>query len=451
MSNKLDILREQHPLFVYESFSWKKEKTNLVAQFSYKVHPDILFSPQVEIVDAFSETHENLNEKVIDNLVFHLGLIEMPSYWKATCSPKILIKCGSLNEAQINWWQKLIINGLGEFFYKNKINFKQTGFLNIEATGKQLLTKDKSKKNNRSLVLIGGGKDSIVSLEFLKQQKQSFNTLILNPDSVSIKISETAGNDKPIVVKRNIDPNLLKLNENSYFNGHTPFSAYLAFVANFCAYLFDYKYVISSNERSSDEENIVFLNSPINHQYTKSKSFEQDFRKYSKEYLSEGIEYFSLLRPLYEIQISKIFTNYSQYFQIFRSCNVGRKEDKWCEDCPKCLSVFMSLYPYLSETDLQSIFQSNLYEKIGFKNLLLQMVGKNKPKPFECILTYEEAKLALSLAIEKNSNEKKELPILLKIANDEILSTTSVDNNLLSSWGKNFLPANLERELKKLI
>lgn len=451
MLNKLDSFRERYPLFVYENFSWEKQAKNLVAQFNYKIHPDIVFNPSVEIIDAFECDNENLDEKVINNLVFHLGLIEIPSYWKATCSPKILIKCGSLDDSQINWWKTLIISGLGEFFYKNKINFKKIGFLNIEAAGKQKFTKDESKKSDRSLVLIGGGKDSIVSIEFLKQQNQDANALILNPDAASIKVSEKADYYKPIIIKRNIDQRLLELNKKGYLNGHTPFSAYLAFLAFFCAYLFDYKYVISSNERSSDEENINFLNTPINHQYTKSLNFEQNFRKYSKEYLSGGIEYFSLLRPLYEIQISKIFGNYPQYFQIFRSCNVGRKEDKWCEDCPKCLSVFMSLYPYLSETNLQDIFKSNLYEKISFKKLLLQIVGLDKPKPFECILTYEEAKVALHLAIEKNLSNKKEQPALLKFAQNEILNKTNVDDNLTSSWGKNFLPKNLESKLKKLI
>ena len=44
----------------------------------------------------------------------------------------------------------------------------------------------------------------------------------------------------------------------------------------------------------------------INHQYTKSFEFEKDFHLLLKRTVHPDIEYFSMLKPLYEIQISKI-------------------------------------------------------------------------------------------------------------------------------------------------
>ena len=50
---------------------------------------------------------KNTNTLEAQNLAFHIGLIELISYWKCTCSPKIIIKCGYLNEEQIKWWKKI--------------------------------------------------------------------------------------------------------------------------------------------------------------------------------------------------------------------------------------------------------------------------------------------------------------------------------------------------------
>ena len=74
------------------------------------------------------------------------------------------------------------------------------------------------------------------------------------------------------------------------------------------AFLIGKKYVALSNEDSANESNIV--GEKINHQYSKSLEFENDFRWFTKNYLTDKIEYFSLLRPLNELQIMKIFTKY---------------------------------------------------------------------------------------------------------------------------------------------
>ena len=58
-----------------------------------------------------------ITKEQYDLLVFNIGMIELISYWKATCSPTIVVKPYSLNEEQIKFWQKLYYNGLSEFFY----------------------------------------------------------------------------------------------------------------------------------------------------------------------------------------------------------------------------------------------------------------------------------------------------------------------------------------------
>src|SRR3990167_4112933 len=166
-------LRQRHPKFVYEEFDYRVHK-----KFHFWLAPDTHFSPTLEI-PVPDETSDNL-----DNLVFHLGLIEMISYWKATCSPNIVIKAGKLTGEQIAWWRHLFINGLGEFFYQNEIDFNQENFLTINSEGSEFDISE-TKKSEGNLILIGGGKDSAVTAELLEG-----TALLLNPTGAALKVTE---------------------------------------------------------------------------------------------------------------------------------------------------------------------------------------------------------------------------------------------------------------------
>lgn len=240
-----------------------------------------------------------------------------------------------------------------------------------------------------------------------------------------------------MVVTRTIDPKLLELNRKGYLNGHTPFSAYLAFLSVLCATLFDTKYIALSNERSSNEGNVKYLRKTINHQYSKSFDFEKKFRSYIKTYLTKGVEYFSFLRPLYELQIVRIFAQYPKYFSAFLSCNEAHKTTsgtkkptgKWCGKCAKCLFVWLALYPFVSEKQIANIFKKSLFQDKTLAPLLEELTGKKKFKPFECVGTTKESRAALSLCRQKQRSEPPR-------------------NAILSSWNKQHcIPPTLAKRL----
>ena len=284
--------------------------------------------------------------------------------------------------------------------------------------------------------------------------------------------------DNPIIVERKIDENLLKLNRKGFLNGHTPFSAYLAFLSVLCAVLFNYKSIAFSNERSSNEGNLKYLGKIINHQYSKSFDFEKKFRYYSKKYLAKNVEYFSFLRPLYEIQIGKIFSKYPQYFNAFLSCNEayktysGRKKPinpeqiasrlygarKWCGRCPKCLFVFTALYLFIEESELLKIFRKNLFEDKKLLTLMLELIGERKFKPFECVGTKKESRIAFYLSWKKYRERfSVKLPFLLKYFEEKILNSLprrilSDSERFLRGWSNQHnLPEKFEKILKKYI
>lgn len=457
--DKVVSLREKHRTFLYEDFSYERKNNSLIISFLFKIPPEIEFNPTIIIENINNEVFSGLDAEVLDNFIFNLGLVEMISYWKATCSPKIEIKAGSIDQSQKIWWENLLIKGLGEFFYQNKINFKQEKFVEIESTAFKNFSKDVSDHQDKYLVLNGGGRDSAVTFEVLKELKKECTILMLNPSLSSKKLANLSQIRNNIIVRREIDSKLLELNSKGYLNGHTPFSAYLAFLALLCALVLDHKHIIVSNERSANEQNIEFLGEEINHQYSKSFEFEKAFREYVAANLSKKIEYFSLLRPLYELQISKVFSNYTKYFGAFKSCNRGQKDNTWCGECPKCLSIYITLYPFIDKEQLVNIFHKDLYDKEELLDLLLHITGVKQPKPFECVGTYEELREGLRISTRKLEENNESLPFLLKYSKEKLLNKQSFSANknsagkkILTSWSQtNFLPNDLAQNLKAKI
>ena len=444
-------LRAKYPRFVYESFSVDAAADRLRVKFHFRIEPDIDFSPETIFENVDAGRLASLPAGVLENLVFHIGLVEMLSYWKATCSPQILVRAGSLDSQQIGWWMDLLEHGMGEFFYVNQIDFREPDFVRILAESprggmKRLDTE--SPGGNRDLVLTSGGKDSAVTLELLREAGRSFDCLLLNPTPAALALARQSGCISTRIIRRSIDPRLLELNAAGFLNGHTPFSALLAFLGVTAAVISGSRRVIVSNERSAEEASAGFLGREVNHQYTKSLRFETAFRDYTQKYLAPGVEYFSLLRPLYELQIAALFAQRPQYFPLFRSCNRNIASNTWCGDCPKCLFVFTALYPFLEREQMLSIFGGDLLAREGALAHLRAMAGLDAHKPFECVGTTEETLVALYLCAEKYKQQGIELPPALKSLNETVPASQSGwparAQRVLHAWtDEHHLPADL--------
>lgn len=449
-SKKFHSLRQQYPHFVYESYKIIKNKKSIHLSFEFKLSSEIVFKPELKIPIRNFFQAEKLSDYDLNNFVFHIGMIELLSYWKATCSPQIIIKPQKLNEDQIKWWKKIYFFGLSEFFYLNNIEVDQGSFVEVVSKSDYELSPVSVSLNNSIIVPIGGGKDSIISLEILKNKNQ-IRPFLLNPIEAGLNTVKTAGFliDEIIVVQRFIDPKLLKLNDMGYLNGHTPFSALLAFISIFVATLSGIRNIALSNESSANEATIS--NTKINHQYSKSFEYETDFRKYVKKYISEDINYFSFLRPLNELQIAKLFSGFPKYFPVFRSCNAGSKKGIWCGKCSKCLFTFIILSPFIPQNELINIFKKNLFDDRNLLPIFNQLIGIDTEKPFECVGTIEEVNAALVLTIRKQASEN--LPFLLyyyKNIEQFIFYSTIETKDLFNSFGENnFLESDFSKLLSK--
>jgi UDP-N-acetyl-alpha-D-muramoyl-L-alanyl-L-glutamate epimerase len=296
----------------------------------------------------------------------------------------------------------------------------------------------------RSLLTIGGGRDSALAAGLLQNSGRPFTCMMLNPSSAAERIARHVTPSAPVIIRREIRPELLELNRRGYLNGHTPFSAYLAFLGAACLLLYGYSDVIVANERSSEEGNLHYRGREINHQYSKSLRFETQFDEYLRKYLVGDGRYFSLVRPLYELQIAKLFSNLPEFFELFKSCNRNRSAS-WCGHCPKCVSVFLTMYPFVGRTSLIKIFGRDLFQSEETVPLVREMAGF-EIKPFECVATTDEVVGALALAITKLKNNSEPLPPVLQYALRHIPGVNEIGPAaaILASYGPHRIPQELE-------
>ncbi|MDR0532184.1 MAG: hypothetical protein LBG83_09000 [Oscillospiraceae bacterium] len=210
-----------------------------------------------------------------------------------------------------------------------------------------------------------------------------------------------------------IDAALLQRNAEGYWNGHTPFSAIVAFLGLYGAYLVGAGELVLSNEASANEPSVP--GTKINHQYSKSYAFERDMNDYIGRRFGLPVRYFSLLRPFHELQIAKQFAALPQYHFAFKSCNVGSKQNVWCCKCAKCLFVYLMLAPFLPTERMFDIFGENLLRSPDLQEDLLALVGGTNQKPFECVGTVKEARAAIELLCGNDVSARR----LLRAFNNE--------------------------------
>lgn len=442
--DKYNELRNKYDTFIYDNYEIEELENTTKITYNFIVPSLTQYKPTLEVkkfkIDSFTK-----------NLIFHIGLVELVSYWKATCSKNVIIKAGYINKEQIEFFKKLYFYGLGELFYTNGITPNYDDFINIKCELKEQNIKIPNYVGNGNLIPIGGGKDSNVTLEIMKSDFEDNLCFIINPKQVTLSCAQTAGysNEKIVTVKRTIDKNLIELNKQGFINGHTPFSALVAFLSYFNAYITGKKYILLSNESSANESNVD--GTKINHQYSKTYEFECDFNEYTKKYFKIDIKYFSLLRPLSEYQIAMLFSNYEKYHEIFKSCNVGSKKEPWhwCCSCPKCLFVYIILSPFLYKEKLIRIFGEDLFEKEDLLDIFIELTGYGKTKPFECVGTYEEVRYAITKTISKLDKQ----PYLLKYYKEHF-ELENLNKNLENKYNREnnlnpYFENLLKSELKK--
>lgn len=318
------------------------------------------------------------------------------SYFKLLAPFEIDASALSLSGAQKAFLIDVYENGLGEFYARN--NLKRFGRLTLKAG----FQRDIVPLNlpDRSLVLIGGGKDSLVSVQLLESAGLDMTLFAVNPKGPILTTSERSG--RPFLsVERVLDPEMIRLGQQpGYYNGHVPSTAINSMIAALAALLYGFGNIILSNERSASEGNVEFDGRLANHQHSKSLEFERAIADTLASATGGALHYFSLLRPYSEVRIAQMFARSTRYDDVFSSCNrnfrlSGHDGALWCGQCPKCHFVFLILAPHMERARLTGIFKQDVLDNPDNIPAYRELSGLIGHKPWECVGEILEAAACL--------------------------------------------------------
>ncbi len=387
--------------FIFESVRLDRDSRRVEMRYSFD--DAIPFTEYVEFPAGFPL--DSADSPAVERALFALHLIGGVSYYKALLPRRLEVRSGTLTPHQAAFWDTVYTKGLGEFFYRNDLDFR--GLVNFPAEAHQAespaTSASRSSWQNR-LVPWGGGKDSVVTLELLREAGHDPTLFRLGRHHFIDELAERAG--LPLLtLERRLDPRLFELNAEGAWNGHVPITTYMSFLTVLVCLLGGYDSVFFSSERSADFGNIDYLGMRVNHQWSKSQEAETLIRGYLAEYVTEAVDYVNPLRPLSELSIARIFAGYPQYFDAVTSCNTNWRildadphRPPWCGTCPKCAFVFTILSAFLPAERLVAMFGRNLYADQALLPLFRELWGGEGFKPFECVGTPDVVRAALYLA-----------------------------------------------------
>lgn len=384
--------------FVFESYAFDRVAGVLSLTYSFADGPR--FTEKITFplpLRALSP----VEEKALDSAFRLVFLLSGVSYYKARVPHTLTCRAFALAPALAAFVEKVYRHGLGEFAWKNGLDLSDRVRL-VAATedGDTPFVPQNLSLPRRTCVPVGGGKDSIVTIETMKRAGEP---LLLFASGTAEPIARTiAMADLPAVrVVRTLDPLLMQMNAAGALNGHVPVTAILSAIAVACAILYGFDTIALSNESSASEPNTIHHGIEINHQYSKSLDFERDFARIVRESISPDITYFSFLRPLTEAAITRRFAPLERYHAIFRSCNTAFRLTEsarlthWCCACPKCRFVFLALAPFVPRAHLTRLFGQDLLDDETQTDGYAALAGLSDIKPFECVGTVRESALLL--------------------------------------------------------
>ena len=333
-----------------------------------------------------------------------LHLVAGVSYYKAAVPGDIRIEGYAIDADTAALLADIYENGLGEFAYRNGLQLR--GRIRFPSKDGATVRAPAAGLAPHALVAIGGGKDSLVSIESLRRAGVEQTVTWIGGSQLIAACAARTGLPT-LAIGRQLAPQLFEYNRQGAWNGHIPVTAVNSAILALAALLHGAGQVVFSNERSASYGSMIPGTGEVNHQWSKGWAFEQAFAAHLRRAVAADLDYFSLLRPLSELAVARQFSKSDRYDRHFSSCNRNfhllgeRPAQRWCGICPKCHFVFLALAPFMSKPRLVGIFGRNLLDDpdqiAGFDALL----EYRDHKPFECVGEGQESRAAMAALAER--------------------------------------------------
>lgn len=437
---------------------WRNDRR--IAYFCYDLETDeetFSFEETLEFPFPIPESFES--ERLLGALHIALAI----SYYKSFIPPIIEHSYG-LSDTEAHFWNEVYRNGLGEFLYKNKLDPQVLATFSAQEKV-ELKVLDKTNGWNDSAMLgIGGGKDSIVAGELLKEIALPIEGFVL---ATGEELGQTQAvahvMDVPLhAIKRVVDPKIISVNalEGSY-NGHIPISVIFGLVGAMVAVAGKHKYVVVANEASASIPQTEWAGTNVNHQWSKSIEYETLFQEYVQNSISTELTYFSAVRPLSSVAIAKIFSYYPAYFEVFTSDNSlfkitkeNRDHPRWSITSSKSLSSFILLAPWIQKEDMLKIFGQDYLDIAALEDLFHALLGQNGQSVLDCVGTPDELNASLQIILSDGAYARAAL-VLAETSNPDSVSADARDLSSFLTIQEHRIPAEvaarlIERMEKKL-
>ncbi|MGH8026140.1 MAG: UDP-N-acetyl-alpha-D-muramoyl-L-alanyl-L-glutamate epimerase [Pseudoxanthomonas sp.] len=381
-----------------------------------------------------------------------LHLIAGVSYYKAAVPSEIRAEDYAIDAETAALLETVYVSGLGEFAYRNGLNLHgRIGFPSTAAAGSAV---EALGLRHHALVAIGGGKDSLVSIEALRSA--GVDQTVTWIGSSQLIAACAARTELPTLnLSRALAPGLFELNRQGAYNGHIPVTAVNSAILVLAAVLQGVDQVVFSNERSASYGSIIPGTGEVNHQWSKGWEFERAFGQYVQRRVAADLHYYSLLRPLSELAVARQFAKTDRYDAHFSSCNRNfhilgeRPVNRWCGVCPKCHFVFLALAPFMPKPRLMGIFGRNLLDDASQAGGFDALLEFQDHKPFECVGEGQESRAAMAtLASRPEWKEDTLVARFIREIQPQLVASELEIAPLLEIGGEHRVPAALWEQLR---
>lgn len=317
----------------------------------------------------------------------------------AKLEPFDVLELPDADAALLDYTASLFDHGLREYRFRNGLDLAHPP--RVESAGRPwtdaaAIEPSALPGDERSLVAIGGGKDSALTLRVVETALAA----CVNPSPAVRHLCGAAGVELAPITRR-LDPRLAEATAAGGLNGHVPVTAINSALLSLLAHQLGCPQVVFANERSAEEPTRLVEGLEVNHQWSKTLAFEQAFASLVEPL---GLGYWSLTRGMSDIAVAARVVGDGVLVRDFVSCNRSFRLDDiaagidnrgaWCGECDKCAFTFLTFALFLPPSVLVPIIG---HDMLADPTKVDVFAGLATPgaKPFDCVGEIDESRAAL--------------------------------------------------------
>ena len=382
----------------FEFLDYSFDDATGVAKFRYRNDTET-FEERVKFAIKRSEKYD---KNVLERALFLAFMVLGTSYYKVAAGSEVKVSA-ALDEWQARFFDKVYQEGLSQFAFENGLKRKDLAHFVAKSDAAKSDVAGNSFETNRALVLVSGGKDSLLALEMLREQDiKCYTMYITAQESYPEIVDDAAGEMNPVIVRREIDKEALR--RAGGMNGHVPVTIINEALALVQAILLRCDKIVLGIGMEGVEPHAWIDDLPVNHQWSKTAEAQRLLREYLGEYVSADLKIDLPLEKYDELTIAQMFAEkcWNKYGNKFSSCNVANykqnadnRELKWCGKCAKCANSYLLFAPFVAYEEQRKIFGHDLFEDADLTEIYKGLLGVDGVmKPFECVASRAELKKA---------------------------------------------------------